>query len=102
MEDREEDVGTDQDETIQVEGTTSSSTPRRKAARSGSPIPPKILYKSTTGKGVAFTPEDVQYLLDYMEYRQCVLYTYIELQAYSPHFSKIEIRRTTGYGRILE
>jgi hypothetical protein len=72
MEGREEDAEMDEDGTIQVEGAGSSSTPGRKTTRSGSPVPPKILYKSTTGKGVAFTSEDVQYLMDYLEYRTCV------------------------------
>ena len=84
MEDRNDSsTPMDEDGTIQVEGTSggaiagSSSTPvggtGNKNPRTGSPIAPKILYKSTTGKGVAFTPEDVQYLLDYMEYRKCVI-----------------------------
>jgi hypothetical protein len=45
-----------------------------KRKRTGSPVPPKILYKSTTGKGVAFTVADVQYLLDYLKYRRSVLF----------------------------
>ena len=46
-----------------------------KRKRTGSPVPPKILYKSTTGKGVAFTTADVQYLLDYLKYRRSVLFS---------------------------
>jgi hypothetical protein len=77
MEDRQEDGETNIDSAPQVENTEvdvelpSSSNPvTSKPPRQGSPIPPKTLYKSTTGKGVAFTPEDVQYLLDYMNYRK--------------------------------
>ena len=39
-------------------------------ARGGSPTPPKALFRSTTGKGVAFTDEDVTFLVQFMEYRK--------------------------------
>jgi hypothetical protein len=102
MEDREDDVGMDDGGTIQVEGTGSSSAPGKQTNRSGSPTPPKILYKSTTGKGVAFTSEDVQYLLDYMEYRTYVSIHWIRLQFYSLCFIQCEIGGTSRHGRILE
>ncbi|PFH53726.1 hypothetical protein AMATHDRAFT_54172 [Amanita thiersii Skay4041] len=38
--------------------------------RNRSPTPPRALYRSTTGKGVAFTEEDVRFLLRFMEYRK--------------------------------
>lgn len=82
MEDRQEDADADEgiilvDEPGDAEqATTSQSVPSgsgpSKTTRTGSPVPPKILYKSTTGKGVAFTQEDVQYLMDYMKYRKYV------------------------------
>ena len=38
--------------------------------RNRSPTPPRALYRSTTGKGVAFTREDVRFLTRFMEYRK--------------------------------
>ncbi|EIN11580.1 hypothetical protein PUNSTDRAFT_111685 [Punctularia strigosozonata HHB-11173 SS5] len=38
--------------------------------RDRSPTPPKALFRSTTGKGVAFTEEDTQFLVRFYEYRQ--------------------------------
>lgn len=40
--------------------------------RDRSPTPPKALFRSTTGKGVAFTQEDVTFLVRLMEYRKLV------------------------------
>ncbi len=37
--------------------------------RARSPTPPRALYRSTTGKGVAFTDEDVVFLVRFLEYR---------------------------------
>ncbi len=34
------------------------------------PKPPTSLYRSSTGKGIAFTSEDVEYLLRFMSYRK--------------------------------
>ena len=41
--------------------------------RDRSPTPPRALFRSTTGKGVAFTQEDVTFLVRLMEYRKLVL-----------------------------
>jgi hypothetical protein len=41
--------------------------------RTRSPTPPRALFRSTTGKGVAFTDEDVTFLVRFMEYRKYVL-----------------------------
>lgn len=38
--------------------------------RTRSPTPPRALYRSTTGKGVAFTDEDVIFLVRFLEYRK--------------------------------
>lgn len=46
-------------------GGGASADPRR------SPTPPKSLHRSTTGKGIAFTDEDVTYLVRYMTYKKC-------------------------------
>ena len=40
--------------------------------RDRSPTPPRALFRSTTGKGVAFTQEDVTFLVKLMEYRKLV------------------------------
>ena len=42
--------------------------------RDRSPTPPRALFRSTTGKGVAFTQEDVTFLVRLMEYRKLVSY----------------------------
>ncbi|KAG8985668.1 hypothetical protein FRB90_004510 [Tulasnella sp. 427] len=46
----------------------STSTPRD--GRNRSPTPPRSLHRSTTGKGIAFTEDDVTYLVKYMAYRK--------------------------------
>ncbi|KAF8070020.1 hypothetical protein FPV67DRAFT_1578967 [Lyophyllum atratum] len=38
--------------------------------RNRSPTPPRALFRSTTGKGVAFTDEDINFLVRFMEYRK--------------------------------
>ena len=40
------------------------------SSRNRSPAPPRALFRSTTGKGVAFTEEDVSFLVRFMEYRK--------------------------------
>lgn len=42
--------------------------------RNRSPTPPRALFRSTTGKGVAFTSEDVAFLCRFMAYRRSVLF----------------------------
>lgn len=37
--------------------------------RTRSPTPPRALFRSTTGKGVAFTDEDVTFLVRFLAYR---------------------------------
>lgn len=49
-----------------------SSTAPTRDGRNRSPTPPRSLHRSTTGKGIAFTEEDVAYLVKYMAYRKCV------------------------------
>jgi hypothetical protein len=44
--------------------------------RSRSPTPPRALFRSTTGKGVAFTDEDVTFLVRFMQYRKYVCHQY--------------------------
>lgn len=52
--------------------------------RTRSPSPPRSLFRSTTGKGVAFTEEDVTFLLRFMQYRKWVLLHWTNNSA---HFS---------------
>jgi hypothetical protein len=49
----------------QLEPSTSS---RAGPSRGRSPSPPRILFRSTTGKGIAFTEDDVNFLIQYMSY----------------------------------
>jgi hypothetical protein len=53
-----------------VAAARQESQPRSGQTRSGSPTPPRALFRSTTGKGVAFTDEDVTFLVRFMEYRK--------------------------------
>ena len=45
----------------------------RENGRTRSPTPPRALFRSTTGKGVAFTEEDVTFLVRFMEFKKFVL-----------------------------
>jgi len=45
----------------------------RENGRTRSPTPPRALFRSTTGKGVAFTEEDVIFLVRFMEFKKSVL-----------------------------
>ncbi|TFK74075.1 hypothetical protein BDN72DRAFT_834084 [Pluteus cervinus] len=65
-----------------------ASTPRTR-----SPTPPRALFRSTTGKGVAFTPEDVTFLVCFMEYRKQqgrldMVAFWKEVAAKAPHHSR--------------
>ncbi|KZV62604.1 hypothetical protein PENSPDRAFT_246209 [Peniophora sp. CONT] len=55
------------------QGVSAIATARARVAREGprsrSPTPPRALFRSTTGKGVAFTDGDVVFLLRFLEYR---------------------------------
>lgn len=42
------------------------------APRNRSPTPPRALFRSTTGKGVAFTDADTTFLVRFLEYRRQV------------------------------
>ncbi|KAF9792697.1 hypothetical protein BJ322DRAFT_1030862 [Thelephora terrestris] len=42
----------------------------RDNGRTRSPTPPRALFRSTTGKGVAFTEEDVTFLVRFMEFKK--------------------------------
>lgn len=45
---------------------------KAKGPRNRSPTPPRALFRSTTGKGVAFTIQDRDFLISFMEYRKFV------------------------------
>ena len=46
----------------------------RENGRTRSPTPPRALFRSTTGKGVAFTEEDVTFLVRFMGFKKFVLF----------------------------
>lgn len=59
--------------TIPNMGTIAAAQHRARAdagTRTRSPTPPRALFRSTTGKGVAFTEEDVTFLVRFLEYRK--------------------------------
>ncbi|KAF9268660.1 hypothetical protein L218DRAFT_954111 [Marasmius fiardii PR-910] len=61
--------------------------------RNRSPTPPRALYRSTTGKGVAFTDEDVAFLVRFMEYRKSqgrldMVAFWKDVAAKAPHHSR--------------
>lgn len=43
-----------------------------KGPRNKSPTPPRALFRSTTGKGVAFTVQDRDFLIGFMAHRKYV------------------------------
>lgn len=53
-----------------VGGTQVAGDASARPARNRSPTPPRALFRSTTGKGVAFTQDDVDFLVKYMEHRK--------------------------------
>ncbi|KAF8639576.1 hypothetical protein AX17_001478 [Amanita inopinata Kibby_2008] len=61
--------------------------------RNRSPTPPRALYRSTTGKGVAFTEEDVRFLMRFMDYRKAqgrldMVAFWKEVATKAPHHSR--------------
>jgi len=61
--------------------------------RNRSPTPPRALFRSTTGKGVAFTDEDVTFLVRFMEYRKSqgsldMVSFWKDVAAKAPHHSR--------------
>ncbi|CCM00419.1 uncharacterized protein FIBRA_02449 [Fibroporia radiculosa] len=58
---------------VTTAGPGAMEAARRAAAadinRTRSPTPPRALFRSTTGKGVAFTEEDITFLVRFLEYR---------------------------------
>lgn len=57
-------------------GTTIAAAQERIKAdmvpRARSPTPPRALFRSTTGKGVAFTVDDIVFLIRFMDFRKFV------------------------------
>lgn len=51
---------------------------KTKAPRNRSPTPPRALFRSTTGKGVAFTVQDRDFLISFMEYRRWVFVFFLD------------------------
>ena len=50
---------------------------QEQGGRTRSPTPPRALFRSTTGKGVAFTSEDVSFLCKLLAYRKYVRYVWL-------------------------
>ncbi|PSS37855.1 hypothetical protein PHLCEN_2v323 [Hermanssonia centrifuga] len=90
---------------LPAQGTTSGVTPgtiasAKRAAqadvsRARSPTPPRALFRSTTGKGVAFTDEDVTFLVRFLEYRNRTLEGKVDMVLFwkevamkAPHHSR--------------
>ncbi|KAG7091067.1 hypothetical protein E1B28_010124 [Marasmius oreades] len=77
-------------------GTTEAAQGRIQSdarTRNRSPTPPRALYRSTTGKGVAFTDEDVAFLVRFMEYRKAqgrldMVAFWKDVAAKAPHHSR--------------
>ncbi|KAG6850441.1 hypothetical protein H0H93_013313 [Arthromyces matolae] len=72
---------------------TSSQRPDITPSRNRSPTPPRALFRSTTGKGVAFTEEDVTFLRRFMEYRKSqgrldMVAFWKEVATKAPHHSR--------------
>ncbi|KAK7057222.1 hypothetical protein R3P38DRAFT_2840037 [Favolaschia claudopus] len=63
------------------------------APRNRSPTPPRALFRSTTGKGVAFTDDDITFLVRFMEYRRSqgkldMVAFWKDVAAKAPHHSR--------------
>ncbi|KAF9568219.1 hypothetical protein CPC08DRAFT_702646 [Agrocybe pediades] len=102
--DRSESPGMGEDIPIEVEGemgvrptrldmTAATAAAASAATRNRSPTPPRALYRSTTGKGVAFTQEDVTFLVRFMEYRKSqgaldMVAFWKDVAAKAPHHSR--------------
>ncbi|RXW25053.1 hypothetical protein EST38_g778 [Candolleomyces aberdarensis] len=61
--------------------------------RNRSPTPPRALFRSTTGKGVAFTPEDTTFLMKFLKYRESqgrvdMVQFWKDVAAKAPHHSR--------------
>lgn len=56
----------------QMEGmdTPGASGSGSTISRDRTPSPPRALFRSTTGKGVAFTDEDITFLIKFMRHRK--------------------------------
>ncbi|GBE81221.1 hypothetical protein BKA93DRAFT_756282 [Sparassis latifolia] len=84
---------------VATTGAGAIAAARRAAAadlgRTRSPTPPRALFRSTTGKGVAFTDEDVTFLVRFLEYRNRTQEGKIDMVAFwkdvaakAPHHSR--------------
>jgi hypothetical protein len=75
-----DDIDTDENQPNppNIPGPETIAAARRRAREDGengrtrSPTPPRALFRSTTGKGVAFTEEDVIFLVRFMEFKKFV------------------------------
>ncbi|CAA7260587.1 unnamed protein product [Cyclocybe aegerita] len=107
--DRSESPGLGDDLNLDIEGTSTRMDPSPNVSRldinsamaaaaaaplrNRSPTPPRALYRSTTGKGVAFTQEDVTFLIRFMNYRKSqgtldMVAFWKDVAAKAPHHSR--------------
>jgi hypothetical protein len=68
--------------------------------RERSPTPPRALFRSTTGKGVAFTDEDIAFLIKLLHHKKKSVEKLVALIESSNPFAQIS--RQTRYGCLLE
>lgn len=67
---------------VRLDMATAREAAETSQHRNRSPSPPRSLFRSTTGKGVAFTQEDVNFLMKFMAYRKYVLAFTTRLEAF--------------------
>ena len=68
--------------------------------RERSPTPPRALFRSTTGKGVAFTDEDIAFLIKLLHHKKKSVERLVSLIATFNTFAQIS--RQARYGCVLE
>lgn len=68
--------------------------------RERSPTPPRALFRSTTGKGVAFTDEDIAFLIKLLHHKKKSVERLVALIESVNPFAQIS--RQTRYGCVLE
>jgi hypothetical protein len=84
------DMDTDETQPPNVPGPETIAAARcraredRESGRTRSPTPPRALFRSTTGKGVAFTEEDVTFLVRFMEFKKFVPISFVDPQENLP------------------
>jgi len=86
---------------VRLDMTAARAAGQSVQQRTRSPTPPRSLFRSTTGKGVAFTQEDINFLMRFLAYRK---YVFVFLYVSFPvvHIFLSQISGFVGSGRFLE